>query len=75
MVKSLIDIFIYIFEAFILWYYCDNAFKTKYKRGVSMLCILAAYALLYGVCQLRMEVLNGVTTALAIALIMVFLYG
>ena len=75
MVKSLIDIFIYIFEAFVLWYYCDNAFKSKYKRGIGILCILSVYAALYGVCQLRSNILNGVCTMLMIFLIIIFIYG
>ena len=73
--NSIIDIFIFIFEAFELSFYCKNAFKSKFKSRTSVLIIFMAYFVLYWICQLRLTFLNDICQVITIFLIIFFLYS
>ena len=73
--NSIIDIFIFIFEAFEVSFYCKNAFKSKFKSRTSVLIIFMAYFVLYWICQLRLTFLNDICQVITIFLIIFFLYS
>ena len=67
MQKIVIDIFMYIFEALLLWYYANTAFDSKKSKLTSLIFIIIAHVVLFSVYQLNIVYLN--------ALLIVFLYS
>lgn len=41
--KIVIDIFMYIFEALLLWYYANTAFDSKKSKLTSLIFIIIAH--------------------------------
>ena len=46
-------IIVSVIEAFILWLYCNNLFKARYKNFTALLLTLVIYVLLITVCMLN----------------------
>ena len=69
------DIFVYVFEAFLFWFYCESLFKSRIKKVFTCSIIIGAYALLYLVFQLRINYLNALCNMIVIFLVIKILYN
>ncbi len=60
MVKIICDVFMYIFEALLLYNYADGLFVSKNKTSVKVAGVAAAHVVLFAVYQLKFEFVNGI---------------
>lgn len=60
MQKIVIDIFMYIFEALLLWYYANSLFEGKKNKTICLLASIVVNAILMAVYQLQIVYLNGI---------------
>ena len=60
MQKIVIDIFMYIFEALLLLYYANTAFKARKTKFFSGFIILVVHVVLFGLYQLNLVYLNAI---------------
>lgn len=58
--KIVIDIFMYIFEALLLWYYANSLFEGKKNKTICLLDSIVVNAILMAVYQLQIVYLNGI---------------
>lgn len=74
MTKIIIDIFMYLFEFLLLWYYSDSLFEAKrssLKRGSLMLINTVFLGAVY---QLNITYLNVILMFVTYALLLFYLY-
>ena len=69
--KLIIDIFLYIFEAFVFLYYAGLISETRKKSAVRIFSTLAGYTALFFVYEFN----NLIATGLSIVLICTLLFG
>lgn len=60
MLKIICDVFMYIFEALLLYNYADGLFVSKNKTSVKVAGVAAANVILFLFYQLKFEFLNGI---------------
>ncbi len=60
MVKIICDIFMYIFEALLLYNYADGLFVSKNKTSVKVAGVSAVHVILFAFYQLKFEFVNGI---------------
>lgn len=60
MSKVVIDIFMYIFEALLLYNYANELFLSKKKTGVKILSVVLINIILFFIYQLGVSIINGI---------------
>ena len=74
MVKMIIDVSMYIFEAVLFFFYCQTAFTNKYDKKINMTLIIVAYGILLGIYQFGNAYVNAACNTVFCILIIYFLY-
>lgn len=74
MEKTILYVFIYIVEAFILWWYASSLFPSKYSRKVEAAALFSGYAVLFLASQLQSIWVNNICFTLINFLIIFMLY-
>ena len=72
--KIVIDVFMYIFEALLLWYYANSLFEEKKNKAISIIASVAVNAILMTVYQFKIVYLNGIMLFVLYFLFFVLLY-
>lgn len=75
MIKAIIDIFMYIFEFLLLWYYSDSLFDAKKSTSKRVSLILLNTAFLGVIYQLNITYLNIILMLITYALLLLYLYN
>ncbi len=75
MTKIIIDIFMYLFQFFLIWYYSDSLFDAKRSTFKRALVIFLNTAFLGVVYQFNITYLNGALIIVTYALILPYLYN
>ena len=74
MQKIVIDIFMYIFEALLLWHYANSLFEPKKSKAFCGLISIIAHAILLLIYQLGITYLNGICLLVTYCLFFMVLY-
>lgn len=74
MKKIYIDIILYIFEAVIFIYYCNNVFNSKFNKYIKCLSVFTGFTILFFIYQLGLNYINGITIILVSFLLMHYIY-
>lgn len=74
MQKIVIDVFMYIFEALLLWYYANSLFEEKKNKAISIIASVAVNAILMTVYQFKIVYLNGIMLFVLYFLFFILLY-
>lgn len=74
MVKTIIDVSMYAFEALLFYFYCQTAFKHKYHKLLNLGITAAAYAALFFVYKIGNIYLNAGCNIIFCFLLLYFLY-
>ena len=69
------DVFMHLFEAILLWFYCESLFKSRFKKVQSFLMVLLGYIILFLAYQLWNPVINALLNIIVIFSIIKFLYN
>ena len=72
---TIINIVLYLLQAFFFYYYCNSIFNSKYKKSTRLLWILLGFTVLFFVFLLGKVYINGPVIVLTIFLIVYFVYG
>ena len=72
--RFIFDIFLYISEALIVYYYAHTIFEQKFKNSVSLILILLFHAFLFVFYQFDITILNFVLLLVTYLLIFITLY-
>ena len=72
--KIVIDVFMYIFEALLLWYYANSLFEEKKNKAISIIASVAVNAILMTVYQFKIVYLNGIMLFVLYFLFFILLY-
>lgn len=75
MIKIITDIFMYIFEFLLFWYYSDSLFNAKKSNSKRVAIMLLNTAFLGAVYQLNITYLNAILTFITYALLLLYLYN
>lgn len=67
-------IIVSVIEAFILWLYCNNLFKARYKNFTALLLTLVIYVLLIPVCMLNNPIFNAISFVLMTCVVIIAVY-
>jgi len=73
MIRDIIEILFYFFEAFFFWFFCDRAFK-KTNRWLSLFVIFVSYFVLSLINRLHINYINILASTLVYFLIMWLLH-
>lgn len=73
--KLMIDIFQYIFEAFVFWLYAGMISNPKKKNSVSIPCIILGYSILLFVYEFNNLFFTGLSIVLICTLLFKFFYS
>lgn len=73
--KIVIDVFMYIFEALLLWYYANTAFEVRKTKAFSGLIILLVHAFIFGLYQLNLVYLNAILFFVLYSITIISLYN
>ena len=63
-----------VIEAFILWLYCNNLFKSRYKNVTALILTLVIYVLLIPVCMLNNPIFNAISFVLITFVVIIAVY-
>lgn len=72
--KLICDAFVYIFEAILLWFYCESLFICRLRRMASFLIVFFLYGGLFLLFQIGNPLLNALANILVIFLVIKYLY-
>lgn len=72
--KIVIDVFMYIFEALLLWYYANSLFEEKKNKAISIIASVTVNAILMTVYQFKIVYLNGIMLFVLYFLFFILLY-
>lgn len=75
MIKIVINIFMYIFEALLLWYYANNAFEIKRTKTAAFLGALGASGILFFVYYFEIPYVNALLIFLLYMLVFWIFYN
>lgn len=75
METTILYLFIYIIEAFILWWYISNLFHSKYSKTVEFIGFFAGYTCLFGFSFAQSFWINTISFTLINFLLMIILYN
>ena len=75
MITLIVDIIMYSFTALVFRYYANTLFQSKYKNGIQFVAVFAGYALLCGLNQMHLALLNLVMWCLVNLALLYFLYS
>lgn len=73
--KIIVDIFMYFFEAILLFYYANRLFYSNKPKAVQFLIIIIQNAILFGINQLNITYLNAVLFMLSYTIVFSVLYN
>ena len=75
MITLIVDIIMYSFTALVFRYYANTLFQSKYKKGIQFVATFAGYALLCGLNQMHLALLNLVMWFLVNLALLYLLYS
>ena len=73
--KILIDVFLYVFECILFYYYGNNAFNSNMKKSLRFLIVLFGHIVLFFVYQIGINYVNGITIIIVLCLLIRFVYN
>lgn len=74
MVKMIIDVSMYVFEALLFLFYCYTAFNNRYNKLLTVSLFFVAYGLLFGVLQFGNIYANMISNIVVCILLIYFLF-
>ena len=78
MLFVIINIFVFLFESVLLWYYCNHAFESRFSKGASLGIILAMMTVGCVICcVVKINIVNliyGILGILGIGAVIWFVY-
>ena len=74
MVKMIIDVSMYIFEALLFLFYCYTTFNNRYNKSLTVSLFFVAYGLLFGVLQFGNIYANMISNIVVCILLIYFLF-
>lgn len=74
MERTVIDIFLYLFEAIVFIFYCENAFKPQLNKALRYLIVFISYSALFGIYKVGINYLNGIAMLIIYFALMLFVY-
>lgn len=75
MIKIVVDIFMYIFEFLLFFYYSDTLFQEKKNKKIRIISILTTNIIMFVVYQLNITYLNVILMFIINTLLLFFLYN
>ena len=75
MTKIIIDIFMYLFEGMLVFYYSNSLFSLKRRKRTQILFVALVFALLFSIYQLSIDHLNAVLIFISYSLLFCCLYN
>lgn len=72
--KIIIDIFMYVFEALIFYYYSNSLFKKKHNFIITLSSIMIGNAFLFATYQLGSTYVNGICLFFTFFILLLFLF-
>ena len=75
MIKVITDIFMYLFEFLLFWYYSDSLFDAKKSNTKRVFLMLLNTAFLGAVYQFNITYLNVILMFVTYALLLLYLYN
>ena len=74
MLKTVVDIILYIAGAIIFLFYCNNAFNSTKSKYVKLLFVSLGFLVLYGIYQIGINYINGIAMFIVFFLLMHFVF-
>ena len=74
MLKTVVDIILYIVGAVIFLFYCNNAFNSTKSKYVKLLFVSLGFLVLYGIYQIGINYINGIAMFVVFFLLMHFVF-
>lgn len=75
MTKIVIDIFMYLFEGMLIFYYSNSLFKLKRNRYTQFVSIAISILILFAIYQLNITYLNAILFFVVNCFLFCFLYN
>ena len=74
MLRTVVDIILYIAGAIIFLFYCNNAFNSTKSKYVKLLFMSLGFLVLYGIYQIGINYINGIAMFIVFFLLMHFVF-
>lgn len=75
MIKIITDVFMYIIEAILIWYYANTLFEAKFSKSKNLIISLAINTFLFLIYQLNIMYLNGICLFICYSLFFIVFYN
>lgn len=72
---TIVNIFLYLFQMVVFYFYCNNVFNSKYTKKFRFLCTTIGFVLLYFINLIGQVYINGIAIIVVSFLLMFFVYN